>query len=246
MFAKSVIILCLWCPFIKQFCKKSGFSKIGGKHCFFFKCPRLTMLLTSTFLCLLKHYKNKLFVFCCSKRRKPPPKKNDNWNFWIGFFLVRKWPFRDGYLLFRWAVCLRAARRPWGCAKTASSWLLWQRFLPSLTCVDAMHLKDWRCEGSRCAVCVHASRRPSGWAKAARSRLLWAMLWRARALSVGANATHQGLSCAVCLCSIWWSDGLPHAGLQHSPSLDCAGAWCPQGSCLRFALLPWGERSDLC
>ena len=37
-----------------------------------------------------------MFVFFVVEREEKGP-KNDNWNFWIGFF-VQKWPFRDAKL----------------------------------------------------------------------------------------------------------------------------------------------------
>ena len=33
------------------------------------------------------------------EREENRPNKNDNWNLWIWFFLVQKWPFCDAYLL---------------------------------------------------------------------------------------------------------------------------------------------------
>ena len=92
-FAHSVIILC-FLPVMMQFLiNYHFFTKKGCKNWVF----QVSVFWFEFFLTLLKHNKTRGFkTFLCSwllneKKRT----KNDNWNFWIGIFGVRKWPFRD-------------------------------------------------------------------------------------------------------------------------------------------------------
>ena len=88
----------LFFSFLKMAFFKKGVQKLGfpifSVLSYFFE--------NSLFLGLLKHYKNRGFswfeVFLLLKEKKIG-KKNDNWNLWIWFFFVQKWPFCDAHLL---------------------------------------------------------------------------------------------------------------------------------------------------
>ena len=93
-----------FCPqFSGNFLKNSLFQKKTCKNWVFnFQCFKFKFWKFS-FFGLQKHYKNRGFsnFLCFVLLKEKKTGKNDNWNLWIWFFLVQKWPFRDAQLLFK-------------------------------------------------------------------------------------------------------------------------------------------------
>ena len=87
-----------------NFLKIASFKKRVQKFFFSNFCVLSLNFENSLFLGLLKHYKNRgfsQFLWFLLLKKKKKAKNNDNWNFWFGFFLVQKWPFRDAHLFFK-------------------------------------------------------------------------------------------------------------------------------------------------
>ena len=101
MFLKHSVIILFLCPIVWQFSKNNHFQKKGAEIRFFKFLSFKFIFWKLSFLCWLKHYKNRFQQFFCVfvayREEEKRPKKKDNWNFWIW----QRWPFRDAYLFFK-------------------------------------------------------------------------------------------------------------------------------------------------